>query len=105
MRWLLEGLGKVCVDLKFFPFLLSLYLYYSVEDGVGGDSFSGPNSFSLVFPPPTLGSPPACQQSAVCCEGEAGDSLGSDTVAAGSYCSAKPKSQAGGGGTLTGLVP
>lgn len=85
VRWMLEGLGKVCIDLD-LTFLLSLYLYCSVHDGVGGDSFSGPNSFSLVFPPPTLGSPPVCQQSAVCCEGEAGDSLGSGTVAAGSYC-------------------
>lgn len=28
-------------------------------------------------PPPALGSPPVCLQSAVCCEGEAGNSLGS----------------------------
>lgn len=40
--------------------------------GVG--SVAGPNSFPLAFPPPTLGSLPICLQSAVCCEGEAGDS-------------------------------
>lgn len=68
--------GKVCVDLSFFPFLFSPYLWYSVDDNVGVHSVSGPNSFSLV-PPPALGSPPVCLQSAVCCEGEAGNSLGS----------------------------
>ena len=79
-----EERGKVCIDLSFFPFLFSSYLY----DSVGVDSVSGPHSFSLVFfPPPTLGSPPVCLQSAVCCKGEAGDSPGSDTVAVGSYCS------------------
>ena len=66
---------------------------FQSDDNVGVDSVSGPNSFSLVFPPPTLGSPPVCLQSAVCCEGEAGISLGSDTVAAGSYCSSKQKAK------------
>lgn len=81
------------MDRNFFPFLFSPYLYYSVDDSVGVDSISGPDSFSLVFPPPTLGLPPVCLQSAVCCKGEAGDSLGSDTVAAGSYCSSKPRAK------------
>lgn len=67
-------LGKVCVDLNFFPFLFFPYLCSSVDDSVGVDSVSGPNSISLAFPPPTLGSPPVCLQSTVCCEGEAGDS-------------------------------
>lgn len=81
------------MDRNFFPFLFSPYLCYSVDDSVGVDSISGPDSFSLVFPPPTLGLPPVCLQSAVCCKGEAGDSLGSDTVAAGSYCSSEPRAK------------
>lgn len=81
------------MDRNFFPFLFSPYLYSSVDDSVGVDSVSGPDSFSLVFPPPPLGLPPVCLQSAVCCKGEAGDSLGSDTVAAGSYCSSKPRAK------------
>lgn len=74
-----EELGKVCTGLNFFPFLVSPYLYYNVDTSVGVDSVSGPDSFSLVFPPPALGSPPVCLQSTVCCKGEAGGSLGSDT--------------------------
>lgn len=83
-------MGKVSVvDLNPFSFLFSPYLYSSVNDSVGVNSVFGPNSFSLVFPPPTLGSLPVCLQSAICCKGEIGNSLGSDTVAAGSYCSSK----------------
>lgn len=85
----MEVLGKACVDLKVFP--VRFYLCYSADDRVGVNSVSGLNSFPLAFPPPTLGSPPVCLQSAVCCQGEAGDSLGSDTVAAGSHCSSKQK--------------
>lgn len=76
------------VELSFSPFL-----HCSVDRKVAVDSVSGPNSFPLVFPPPTLGSPPVCLQSAVCCEAEAGNSLGSDTVAAGSYCSSEQKAR------------
>lgn len=87
MRGMLASIAKVYV----FPFLFSPYLCYSVDRRVGVNSVSGPNSFSLAFPPPTLGSPPVCLQSAVCCKGEAGGSLGSDPVAVGSYCSSKQK--------------
>lgn len=88
---MLGSIAKVCIDLNVFPFLFSPYLCYSVDHRVCVNSVSGPNSFSLAFPPPTLGSPPVCLQSAVCCKGEAGGSLGSDPVAVGSYCSSKQK--------------
>lgn len=88
-----EWLGKVCVDLNSLPFLFPPYLCYGVKGSVGVHSVSGLNSFSLVFPPPTLGLPPICLQSAVCCKGEAGNSLGRNAVAAGSYCSSKQKAK------------
>lgn len=49
----LGALGKVCVDLNFFPFLFTPYLCYSMDDRVGVSSVSGPSSSSLAFPPPT----------------------------------------------------
>lgn len=87
-----------------FPVILPVLW---VNHSVGVDSISCPNSFSLVSSPPTLGWPPICGQSAICCKGETGNSLGrdTDTVAAGSYCSSKQKSNARVGGTLTGLFP
>lgn len=59
---------------------------------MGVDSVSGPNCFALVSPS-YFGLASVCLQSAVCCEGEAGISLGSDTVAADRYCSSKQKAK------------